>query len=97
MKWLFVLLLALVVFGGAAFFSYDLFVKPEQQMRAERTSETTTEPTPDISLPEFQTAARLRQEDKLPEARAALTAFIQKYPSGLHAEEAKDLLGEVNV
>ena len=33
----------------------------------------------------------------MPEARDALTAFIQKYPTGLHVEEAKDLLGEVNV
>ncbi len=97
MKWLLVLLLAIAVFGAAAFFSYDLFVKPERQMRAELTGEVAAEPTPDISLPEFQAAAKLRQEDKFPEARAALIAFIQKYPGGLHVEEAKDLLGEVNM
>ena len=57
----------------------------------------TPEPTPDFRLPEFQAAAKLRQEGKLSEARAALTAFIQKYPAGQHVEEAKDLLGEVNV
>ena len=33
----------------------------------------------------------------MPEARDALTAFVQKYPTGLHVEEAKDLLGEVNI
>ena len=33
MKWLFVLLLAIVIFGGAAFFSYDLFVKPERKIQ----------------------------------------------------------------
>jgi LysM repeat protein len=48
-------------------------------------------------LPEFEAAAKLRQDGKLSEARDALTAFIQKYPTGLHVEEAKDLLGEVNV
>ena len=31
------------------------------------------------------------------EARDALAAFIQKYPTGQHIEEAKDLLGEVNI
>lgn len=97
MKWLLVLLLAVIVFGGAAFFSYDLFVKPERQMRAEKSGEIPVVPVPDISLAEFQAAARLRQENKLMEARDALVLFLQKYPSGLHVEEAKDLLGDVNM
>lgn len=97
MKWLFVLLLAVVIFGGAAFFSYDLFVKPERTMRAEKSGEIPLEPVPDMSLSEFQAAARLRQENKLVEARDALVVFLQKYPSGLHLEEAKDLLGDVNI
>src|SRR5438876_11790101 len=97
MKWLFVLLLALIIFGSAAFFSYRLFFKQEIAVRHEQRGDVPPEPTPDISLPEFQAAAQLRQEGKLSEARDALTAFIQKYPTGLHVEEAKDLLGEVNV
>ncbi len=97
MKWLLVFLLAIVVFGGAAFFSYDLFVKPEREIRAEKNGESPFEPVPDISLPEFQAAAKLRQENKLTEARDALVLFLQKYPSGLHIEEAKDLLGDVNI
>ncbi|MDP9004119.1 MAG: LysM peptidoglycan-binding domain-containing protein [Verrucomicrobiota bacterium] len=96
MKWLFVLLLAVIVFGGAAFFSYDLFVKPERKIIAEKSGEIPVEPIPDISLAEFQAAAKLRQEGKLTEAREALVLLLQKYPSGLHVEEAKDLLGEVN-
>ena len=97
MKWLFALLLASVVFGGAALFSYYLFFKQEIAVRHEQRGDVTPAPTPDISLPEFQAAAKLRQEDKLTEARDALSAFIQKYPTDLHAEEAKDLLGEVNI
>jgi LysM repeat protein len=97
MKWLFALLLALVVFGGGALFSYYLFFKQEIAVRHELRGDVTPAPTPDISLPEFQAAAKLRQEDKPTEARDALSAFIQKYPTDLHAEEAKDLLGEVNV
>ncbi len=96
MKWLFVLVLAVLVFGGAAFFSYDLFVKPERKIIAEKSGEIPFEPVPDISLPEFQAAAKLRQEGKLAETRDALVLFLQKYPSGLHVEEAKDLLGDVN-
>ncbi len=97
MKWLFALLLASVVFGGAALFSYYLFFKQEIAVRHEQRGDVTPAPTPDISLPEFQAAAKLRQEDKLTEARDALSAFIQKYPTDLHSEEAKDLLGEINV
>ena len=54
-------------------------------------------PAPDLSLPEFQAAAKLRQEGKLVEARNALITFIQKYPNGQHFEEAKDLLGAINI
>jgi LysM repeat protein len=97
MKWLFVLLLALIIFGGAAWFGYNTFVKEEIELKKEQRGEVTPAPVPDTSLPEFQAAARLRQEGKLVEAREALIAFIQKYPGGLHLEEAKDLLGEVNV
>lgn len=97
MKWLFAFLLAALIFGGAALFSYKIFIGPELVMRAERNAVATPVPTPDISLPEFKAAEKLKNEGKLTEARAALTAFIQKYPSGLHVGEAQDLLGDVNV
>src|SRR2546430_4930624 len=97
MKWLFALFLALLIFGGAAWFGYNYVFKQDIQVRKEQSGEVTPAPTPDISLPEFQAAAKLRQDGKLTEARDALTAFIQKYPAGLHVEEAKDLLGEVNI
>ncbi len=97
MKWLFAFLLAVVIFGGAAFFGYHVLLKPELAVRAERSGETPEEPRPDISLPEFEAAAKLRQEEKLAEARAALTAFLQKYPNSTRSEAAKDLLGDVNM
>jgi LysM repeat protein len=97
MKWLFVLLLALIIFGGAAWFGYNTFVKEEIAVKKEQRGEITPPPAPDISLPEFQAALQLRQDGKLTEARDALVAFIQKYPSGKHLDEARDVLGEVNV
>src|SRR5712691_9078475 len=97
MKWFFVLFLAIIIFGGAAWFGYNFVFKEDIQVRKEQRGEVTPEPRLDLTLPEFEAAAKLRQEGKIPEARAALTAFIQKYPSGQHAEEAKDLLGEVNI
>jgi hypothetical protein len=97
MKWIFAFLLAVVIFGGAALFSYKIFIRPEMIARAEKKTGATPYPTPDVSLPEFKTAAKLKEEGNLTEAREALTAFIQKYPSGLHVGDAQDLLGEVNV
>lgn len=97
MKWLIVLLLAIVVFGGAAFFSYQLFVKPERRIIAEKSGAIPVSPVPDISGPEFEALAKLRQENRLAEARDGLVLFLQKYPSGQHVEEARDLLGDINI
>src|SRR5438067_11886448 len=97
MKWFFVLFLAIIIFGGAAWFGYNFVFKEDIQVRKEQRGEVTPEPRLDLTLPEFEAAAKLRQEGKIPEARAALTAFVQKYPSSPSAEPAKDLLGEVNI
>src|SRR5260370_4938863 len=92
-----VLLLALMIFGGAAWFGYNTFVKEDIAVKKEQRGEVTPPPAKDISLPEFQAALQLRQDGKLAEARDALVAFIQKYPSGKHLDEARDVLGEINV
>ena len=96
-KWLFALLLAIVIFGSAAFFGYHIIIKPELAVRAERSAEFVDEPRIDSTLPEFQAAAELRKNGELAEARAALTAFLQKYPNSPNAEAAKDLLGDTNM
>ena len=97
MKWLFVLLLALAIFGGAAWFGYNTFVKEEIEVKKEQRGEVTPPPVVDVSLPEFEAAVQLRQDGKLAEARDALVAVIQKYPAGKHLDEARDNLGEVTL
>lgn len=96
MKWLFVLLLALAIFGGAAWFGYNTFVKEEIEVQKEQRGEITPPPVVDVSLPDFEAAVKLRQDGKLNEARDAFVTFIQKYPNGKHLEEARDILGEAN-
>ena len=97
MKWLFVLFLAIIIFGGAAWFGYNYVFKEDIQVAKEQRGEVTPEPRVDLSLPEYEAAAKLRQDGKIPEARAALATYVQKYPTSPHADEAKDLLGELNV
>ncbi len=96
-KWLFAVLLAVAIFGTAAFFGYHIIVKPELAVRAEQRGEIPDEPRVDVSLPEFQAAAQMKSDGRLGDARAALTAFLQKYPTSPRSEEAKDLLGETNM
>src|SRR5260370_16422882 len=96
MKWLFVLLLALAIFGGAAWFGYNTFVKEEIEVKKEQRGEVTPPPMVDVSLPDFEAAVKLREDGKLTEARDTLVAFIQKYPNGKHLDEARDILGDVN-
>src|SRR5947209_2609082 len=97
MKWLFVLFLAIIIFGGAAWFGYNFVFKEDIQVAKEQRGEVTPEPRIDLTGPEYEAAAKLRQDGKMPEARAALTAFVQKFPTSPHADEAKDLLGEINI
>ena len=90
------MLLAALIFGGAALFSYKIFVRPEMVMRAERAAAAPAQPTPGYQpagIPGRGETKGRRQTDR---SARALTAFIQKYPSGLHAGEAQDLLGDVN-
>jgi len=96
MKWILALLLAVAIFGGAALFSYKIFIRPEMVARAEKRAAATPFPTPDVGRPEFEAAKKLKEEGKLIEARTALINFIQRYPSGPHVGAAQDLLGEVN-
>ena len=97
MKWLFVLFLAIIIFGGAAWFGYNFVFKEDIQVAKEQRGEVTPEPRIDLTLPEYEAAAKLRQDGKMPEARAALAAFVQKYPTSPHSDEARDLLGEINI
>src|SRR5438105_9096965 len=97
MKWLFVLFLAIIIFGGAYWFGREFVFKQDIEVQKEQRGEVTAEPRIDLTLPEYEAAAKLRQDGKMPEARAALAAFVQKFPTSPHADEAKDLLGEVNI
>ena len=64
MKWLFVLLLALAIFGGAAWFGYNTFVKEEIEVQKEQRGEVTPPPAVDVSLPAIKGATPNESEIK---------------------------------
>ncbi len=97
MKWIIVFLLAVTIFGGAAYFGYNNFIKEEIALREEQATAIAPQPAPDVGLNDFRAAQALQQEGKLAEARSAFVAFLQRFPTGPHTEEARDALGEINL
>ena len=94
-KALIILLLIAGVFGTAAYFTYELYVKPEQALRAEK-QRGPQPPPPDPSLPDFNACVELKKKGATAATRAALTAFLEQFPRSTKADEARDLLGEIN-
>ena len=94
-KTLFILLLAAVIVGTAAYFTWDLFIRPERELVQEK-SAPPTPPPPDPALPEFNKAMETLKGDDLLAARDAFTKFVEQNPRSSKVEEAKDRLGKIN-
>ena len=94
-KALVILLLTVVVFGSAAWVSYELYLKPEQALRAEKQRGPQAAP-PDPSLPDFAVCLGLKKKGDTAATRTALIAFIEHFSHSTKIDEARDLLGEIN-
>ena len=95
LKGLFLLALCGVVFGGAAWFGYQLLVKPHQLPPEELAGGKPVLP-PDPSLPDFEKAMKIKAAHQPVEAREALERFLETYPFSTKLAEARKALGEVN-
>jgi LysM repeat protein len=91
-----ILVLITAVFGGAAFFAYELFIKPKEQLEAEQRAPATPLP-PDPALPEFNKAVNVLKSGDLLASRDAFARFVDQNPHSRKLEEAKDLLGKINI
>lgn len=95
MKALFIIVLAIAIFGGAGYATYKLFIEKEQALRLEK-SLPPPPPPPDPTVPEFEKIKALRNSGKMLQARDAFYAFIEQYPESTKGPEAKDILGNIN-
>lgn len=95
MKALIILLVAVAVFGSAGYFTYRLFIQPEQALKQEKLLPPTP-PPPDTTVPEFNKCVAIRKSGQLLQARDAFYAFIEQNPQSSKIEEAKNLLGDIN-
>jgi len=94
-KALIIIFLTLGIFGGAAYVGYRIFVQPQIALKQEKLLPAPP-PPPDPALPEFNKCVAIRKSGKVVEARDALYAFLEHNPQSSKAEDAKNLLGEIN-
>ena len=95
MKALIILVLACAVFGTAGYYTYRLFILPEQALKLEKL-QPPPPPPPDTTIPEFNKCVAIRKGGKLLPARDAFYRFIEEYPFSTKLDEAKNMLGEIN-
>ena len=95
MKALFLIVLAIAIFGTGAYLTYEMFIVPKKALEAEK-AQPPPPPPPDPTVPEFDKAKAVRKTGKILEAREALTSFVERYPESSKIDEAKFLLGNIN-
>jgi LysM repeat protein len=94
-KALFLLLLACAIFGGAGYYTYDLFVKPQVELKREKDAPATPAP-PDPTIPDYEKCANLAKKGQIVEARKAFEEFLERFPQSSKLEDARNALGEIN-
>ncbi len=95
MKVVFVLILAIAVFGAGGYYTYKLFVKPQQELLADKALPPLP-PPPDPSLPDFDRCVQLQQSADLIGARSAFADFIERNPDSTKLGDARERLGVIN-
>lgn len=95
-----ILFLVGAIFGGAAYFSYELYWKPKKldaEDKVAKAEQGAPTPAPDYSLPAYDKAIKAKNAGDVEGARAALTEFIQAYPDSTKLTEAKTTLADINL
>ena len=83
-----VIVLAAAIFGAAGYWAYELFVRPDKALQAER-AKGPQAPPPDPTLPEFDKCMEVVKKGDILASRAALAGFVEHYPKSSKVEEAK--------
>src|ERR1700722_4051055 len=95
-KLLVVASLAIGVFGGGGFVAYRLFFK-KPDPRGRNPNEPVVTPTPDPGIAMFSQAKREIASGDQNDAQKILLALIQSFPDSTRINEAKKLLGDLNI
>ena len=91
-----ILVLAAMVFGGGAYFTYTLFIEPAQNLKNETALGPPAAP-PDATIPEYLRCLQIKNDHDWVNARAAYEHFLETYPASTKLQAAMDDLGEINI
>ncbi len=96
-KALIILLLLIGVFGTAAYFAYDLYLKPKQELvEAKAMPVEPPPPPPDPSLESVERAMKLYENNQREEAATLFQEILQNYPGSSRIDEVKKIYGNMN-
>lgn len=95
MKALVILVLAGVIFGSAAFFTWTLFLKKQHDIVAEKALPPPP-PPPDPTLQDFDRLVAFQEAAPPSEAQAAWRDFVDRFPQSTKIDEARERLGNLN-
>jgi LysM repeat protein len=95
-KLLVVASLAIGIFGGGGFVAYRLFFK-KQDTRRGNANEPVVTPTPDPGIAMFDQAKQQIASGDESDAQKILLALIQSFPDSTRSNDAKKLLGDLNI
>jgi LysM repeat protein len=88
--------LALGIFGGGGFITYRLFFKTMDSRRGKLNQAVVT-PTPDQGIPMLEQAKQQLGAGDRSDAAKILLALIQSFPDSIKSNEARQLLGDLNI
>jgi hypothetical protein len=90
-----ILLLAAVTIGGAWFAVHELYIRPEERLKADKMLPPPA-PPPDPSVIEFERCLEIRKTKPASEARIVFEQFLREFPLSTKRDAAYDVLGEIN-
>lgn len=96
MKLLVVASLAIGIFGGGGFVAYRLFFKKPDDRRGNGNEPVVT-PTPDPGIAMFEEAKQQIARGDQGDAQRILLALIQSFPDSARGNDARRLLGDLNI
>jgi hypothetical protein len=96
LKGLFILLLAVAVFGGGGYYTYQLYIQPEIELQHEKASPAKAPPPiQDPTVAEYQKCLQMEAAGDPLASRRSYVEFLDAYPDSTKAEEARYRLGAI--
>jgi LysM repeat protein len=88
--------LVLVIFGGGAFATYELFIKKATRTPTKGNQAVVT-PTPDPGIALLEQGKQLIAKGDIEDGKRLLISIFQSFPKSVKADEARKTIGDMNI